>query len=110
MSSINNNDNDMDDDTINWRVFSGRKPETPLQKAKVTVKDNAEKIAVDMDTGGLNAKVNSGTIVVRFMIDPKRHREFNLCLRLREFIMEARSMDVTFRILPLDEDGGESVG
>jgi CO dehydrogenase/acetyl-CoA synthase delta subunit len=38
------------------------------------------------------------------MIDVNHHRDFNLCMRLRELIIEARVMDPTFSILPL---GGE---
>jgi hypothetical protein len=56
--------------------------------------------------GGVKSSTNSGTIEVRFMIDINRRRDFNLCMRLREFIVEARAMDPTFSILPL---GGNRV-
>jgi hypothetical protein len=41
------------------------------------------------------------------MIDSNRRRDLNLCMRLREFIVEARVMDPTFSILPLGGMGGE---
>jgi hypothetical protein len=43
------------------------------------------------------------------MIDVYHHRDFNLCMRLREFIVEARVMDPTFSVLPLGEwgEGGD---
>jgi hypothetical protein len=54
--------------------------------------------------------MNSGTIEVHFMIDSNRRRDFNLCMRLREFIVEAsRVMDPTFSILPLGGNGGETI-
>jgi hypothetical protein len=56
--------------------------------------------------GGVRSSTNSGTIEVRFMIDVNRRRDFNLCMRLREFIIQARVMDPTFSILPLGENGG----
>jgi hypothetical protein len=54
-------------------------------------------------TGGVRSSTNSGTIEVRFMIDVNRRLDFNLCMRLREFIIQARVMDPTFSILPLGE-------
>jgi hypothetical protein len=59
--------------------------------------------------GGVRSSTNSGTIEVRFMIDVNRRRDFNLCMRLREFITQARVMDPTFSILPLGENGGETI-
>jgi hypothetical protein len=52
---------------------------------------------------------NSGTIEVHSMIDANRRRDFNLCTRLREFIVEARVMDPTFSILPLGGNRGEII-
>jgi hypothetical protein len=43
------------------------------------------------------------------MIDPNQRREFNLCLRLGEFTVEVRVVDPTFSILPLGENGGETI-
>jgi hypothetical protein len=59
--------------------------------------------------GGVRSSTNSGTIEVRFMIDVNRRRDFNLCMRLREFIIHARVMDPTFSILPLGGNGGETI-
>jgi hypothetical protein len=59
--------------------------------------------------GGVRSSTNSGTIEVRFMIDGNRRRDFNLCMRLREFIIQARVMDPTFSILPLGGNGGETI-
>jgi hypothetical protein len=53
--------------------------------------------------GGMKSLTNSGTIEVRFMIDANRRRDLNLCMRLRELIVEARVMDRKFSILPLGE-------
>jgi hypothetical protein len=53
--------------------------------------------------------MNSGTIEARFMIDSNCRRDFNLCMRLREFIVEARVIDPTFSILPLGGNGGETI-
>jgi hypothetical protein len=58
MSSINNNDN-------NRKVVTGPKSEMPLlREAKKTVQNNAEKNAVEMESGGLNTKVKIGTTEV----------------------------------------------
>jgi hypothetical protein len=102
MNTTNNNDTNPVDDDMNWKVVGGRTSETPLRnKAKETEHEHAETSSNAMESGG--------TIEVRFMIDPKRRREFNMCLRLREFIVEAGVMDPTFSILPLGGDGGESI-
>jgi hypothetical protein len=72
--------------------------------------NNTYKLADDGDRnagGGVKSSTNSGTIEVRFMIDANHHRDFNLCMRLREFIVEARVMDPTCSILPLGKMGGE---
>jgi hypothetical protein len=65
--------------------------------------------AKETEWGGMQSTINSGTIQVRFMIDPHQRREFNLCLRLGEFTVEARVVDPTFSILPLGENGGETI-
>jgi hypothetical protein len=59
--------------------------------------------------GGVRSSTNSRTIEVRFMIDVNRCRDFNLCMRLREFIVESSVMDPNFSILPLGENGGETI-
>jgi hypothetical protein len=59
--------------------------------------------------GGVTSSTNSRTIEARFMIDINRRRDFNLCMRLREFIIQERVMDPTFSILPLGENGGETI-
>jgi hypothetical protein len=43
------------------------------------------------------------------MIDVNRRRDFNLCMRLREFIVEAGVMDPTFSILPLGGNGARTI-
>jgi hypothetical protein len=53
--------------------------------------------------------MNRWTVEVHFMIDANRRRDFNLCMRLREFIVEARAMDPTFSILPLGGNGGGTI-
>jgi hypothetical protein len=58
--------------------------------------------------GGVRSSANSRTIEVRFVIDVNHHRDFNLCMRLREFIVEARVMDPTFSVLALGGNGGAS--
>jgi hypothetical protein len=57
--------------------------------------------------GGVTSSVNSGTIEVSFMIDSNRRCDFNLCMRLREFIVEARAMNPAFSILSLGGNGGK---
>jgi hypothetical protein len=87
-------------------------------KAAGTVRDNKNKInrSADGDAPGGAANntytlrnAGGGTIEVRFMIDVNRRRDFNLCMRLREFIVAARVMDPTFSILPLGGNGGEMI-
>jgi hypothetical protein len=103
------NDTHSDDDGINWKVIGGHHTETPLRQANTTVKGHFSTAANAVEGGGVISTVNSGTIEVRFMIDPERFREFNLCLRLREFIIEERAMDPAISILPLSENGGENI-
>jgi hypothetical protein len=43
------------------------------------------------------------------MIDVNRCRDFNLCMRLREFIVEARVMDPTFSILLFGVNEGGTI-
>jgi hypothetical protein len=57
----------------------------------------------------VRSSTNSGTIEVRFMIDVHHRHDFNLCMRLREFIIEERVMDPRFSILPLGGNGGETI-
>jgi hypothetical protein len=40
------------------------------------------------------------------VIDVNRIRNFNLCMRLRGFIVKAKVMDPTFSVLPLEKRGG----
>jgi hypothetical protein len=80
-----------------------------VRKEKGIDKGHAAPATYAMNSGCVRSVVNSGTIDVRFMIDPKRRRNFNLCLRLREFMVEARVMDPTFSILPLGVNGGEKI-
>jgi hypothetical protein len=59
---------------------------------------------------GVKSLKNSGAIEVRFMIDVnRRRRDFNLSMRLRDFIVESRVIDPTFSILPLGGNGGETI-
>jgi hypothetical protein len=53
--------------------------------------------------------VTSGTVEVRFMTDPAKQSSFNLCMRLRELIKEAQVMDPSFRIMPLEWEGGDCI-
>jgi hypothetical protein len=73
--------------------------------------NNTYKLADDgeRNAGGVKSSMNSGTIEVRFMIDASRRRDFNLCMRLREFIVEARVMGPTFSILSLGGNWGETI-
>jgi hypothetical protein len=48
----------------------------------------------------------SGTVEVRFMTEPAKRSSFKLCTRLREFVKEAQVMDPSFRIIPLEGEGG----
>jgi hypothetical protein len=59
--------------------------------------------------GGVRLSRNSRTIEVCFMIDVSRRHNFNLCMRLREFIVEARVIDPTFSILPLGGNWEETI-
>jgi hypothetical protein len=63
----------------------------------------------EQDDGGFKAKVNSGTLEVRFMIEPSKCNTFNQCMRLGEFITESQAMDSSFRIMPLEGEGGEFI-
>jgi hypothetical protein len=90
MNTANSNDTNPVNDDMNWKVVGGQTSETSLWKAKETVHEHAEISAKAMESGGLRSKVNSGTVEVRFMIDPKRRTSFNLVLRLREFIAGVR--------------------
>jgi hypothetical protein len=52
--------------------------------------NNTYKLADDGEQnarGGVKSSTNSGTIEVRFTIDANRRRDFNLCMRLREFLL-----------------------
>jgi hypothetical protein len=53
----------------------------------------------EQDYVGFKSQVNSITVEVRFMID-------STSMRLREFITEAQAMDPSFRIMPLEGEGG----
>jgi hypothetical protein len=74
----------------------------------VKVQGHVAPAANAMEGGDMRSTVNSGTIEAHFMIDPNQCRNFNLCLWIRGFIVEARVMDPTFSILPLGENGGAS--
>jgi hypothetical protein len=63
----------------------------------------------EKDGGRFKATVTSGTVEVRFMIDPAKRSSFNLCMRLREFVKEAQVMDPIFRIMPLEGEGGNCI-
>jgi hypothetical protein len=91
------------------RSLADKSPKRLYEKAKTTVQGQSAISANMMECGGVRWKVNSGTIEVRFMIDPKRRRELNLCLRLRQFIAAARVLDPIFSIPPLSEDRGENI-
>jgi hypothetical protein len=72
---------------------------TPLRKAKKQEHGQPSakrKSGSEQDDGGFKAQVNSGKLEVRFMIYPTKRKSFNLCMRLREFITEAQSMDSRF--------------
>jgi hypothetical protein len=63
----------------------------------------------DQYHGGFRAKFHSGTVEVRFMIDQGKRTSFNLCIRLRKFIVEAQAMDTSFRIIQLEGNEGECI-
>jgi hypothetical protein len=61
------------------------------------------------DEGGFKATLTSDTVEVRFMTDPAKRSSFNICMRLREFIKEAQVIDPSFRIMPLEWEGGDCI-
>jgi hypothetical protein len=113
-----NNDEDNGDNDMTWKVVRSRKPSIPLLKAKHHAQGETmgssgdpskRRNGSDNDNGGFKARVTSGTVEVRFLIYPTKRSSFNLCMRLREFITEAQSMDSSFRIMPLEDEGGEYI-
>jgi hypothetical protein len=117
MTTTTNND-DKDNDDMTWKVVQTRKSTTPLRKAKHYEQGQTNgsereqpknKNGSEQDDGGFKAQVNSGTVEVRFMIEKVKRNYFNLCIRLREFIAEAQAMDSSFRIMPLEGEGGECI-
>jgi hypothetical protein len=112
------NNDDKGNDDMTWKVVWTGKSNTPLRKAKhyeqgQTNGSEREQVKCkngsEQDDGGFNAQVHSGTVELHFMIYQGKRTYFNLCIRLREFISEARSMDSSFRIMQLKGDGGECI-
>jgi hypothetical protein len=117
MNSRTNDDDNANDD-MTWKVVQSGKSNTPLHQPKHPEQGQANrnervqakhKNGSDQDDGGFMAKVHSGTVEVRFMIDQGKCTSFNVCLRLREFIAEAQHMDTSFRIIQLKGDEGECI-
>jgi hypothetical protein len=86
------NNEDKGDDDMTWKIVRTGKSTTPLRKAKhyeqgqtngSERKKSKSKNGSEQDDGGFKAKVNSGTVEVRFMIDQAKRNSFNLCIRLR---------------------------
>jgi hypothetical protein len=114
MNSTTNDDDKVNDD-MTWKVVRTGKSNTPLCRPKhyeqgQTNRNEREQVkrknGSDQDDGGFRAKVHSGTVEVRFMIDQGKRTSFSLCIRLREFIAEAQAMDASFRIIQLEGDEG----
>jgi hypothetical protein len=112
------NDDDNANDYMTWKVVRTGKSNTPLCQPKhpeqcQSNRNEREQVkrknGSDQDDGGFRAKVHSGNVEVRFMIDQGKRISFNLCLRLREFITEAQTMDTSFRIIQLEGDEGECI-
>jgi hypothetical protein len=89
ITTTNNDDNGNDDMT--WMVVRTGKSTTPLRKATQhehghtsgSMREHPKrKNGSEQDDGGFKAQVNSGTVEVRFMIDPAKRNSFNLCIRL----------------------------
>jgi hypothetical protein len=117
MNSTTNDDDDAND-AMTWKVVRTGKSNTPLRKQKHSEQGQSNRNERDQvkrkngsgqDDGGFRAKVHSGTVEVRFVIDQGKCTSFNLCTRLREFIAEAQAMDMSFCIIQLEGDEGECI-
>jgi hypothetical protein len=117
MNSTTNDDDNANDD-MTWKVVRTWKSNTSLWQPKHLEQGQSNrnkreqvkrKNGSDQDDGGFRAKVYSGTVEVRFMIYQRKRTSFNLCIRLREFIVEAQTMDTSFRIIQLEGDEGECI-
>jgi hypothetical protein len=117
MNSTTNDDHNANDG-MTWKVVQTGKSNTPLRQPKHLKQGQSNrnereqvkrKNGSDQYDGGFRAKVHSGTVEVRFMIDQGKRTSFNLCLRLCEFIAEAQPMDTSFRIIQLKGDEGECI-
>jgi hypothetical protein len=118
MITITSNDNANGNDDINWRLVGSGKLNTPFRKGNQHEHraTNASKGGgpkgkhiSENDDDGFKATVTSGTVEGRFMTEPAKRSSFNLCMQLREFIKEARLMDPSFRIMPLEGEGGDCI-
>jgi hypothetical protein len=69
----------------------------------------SRKNSSENDHGGFKGTLTSGTVEVMFMTDPAKRSSFNLCMRLRYFIKEAQVMYPSFRIMPLEGEGGDCI-
>jgi hypothetical protein len=117
MNSTTNDDDNANDD-MTWKVIRSGKSNTPLRQPKhpeqgqsnrnEREQDNCKNVS-GQDDGGFMAKVHSGNVEVRFMIDQGNRTSFNLCLWLQEFIAEAQNMDTSFHIIQLEGDEGECI-
>jgi hypothetical protein len=92
ITTTNNDDNGNGNDDMTWKVVRTGKSTRPLRKAKQHEHGQTNgsereqpknKNGSEQDDGGFKAQVNSGTVEVRFVIDPAKRNSFNLCIRLR---------------------------
>jgi hypothetical protein len=117
MNSTTNDDDKVNDD-ITWKVVRTGKSNTPIRKPKHYEQGQTNrneryqvkrKNGSDQDDGVFRAKVHSGTVEVRFMIDHGKRTSLNLYIWLREFMAEAQAMDASFHIIQLEGDEGEFI-
>jgi hypothetical protein len=103
---------------MNLRLVGSGKSNTPLRKGNQHDQgaphassggEPRGKNSSENDGDGFKATVTSGTVEFRFMTEPAKGSSSNLCIRLREFIKEAQMMDVSFRVMPLEGEGGDCI-
>jgi hypothetical protein len=118
MAPTTSNDDEHGNDDINWRLVSVGKWNTPMLKGKqhgqgAPIASSggrpSRKNSSENCEGGFKATLTSGTVEVSFVTDPVKRSSFNLCIRLREFIKESQVMDPSFRIMPLEREGGDCI-
>jgi hypothetical protein len=89
IETTNNDDNS--NRNMTWKVVRTGKSTTPLRNAnqnehgqpsRIEREHPKRKNGSEQDDGGFKAQVNSGTVEVRFMVNPTKHNSFNLCMRL----------------------------